>query len=380
LEQREPETYETELDGKGQIKSVLRQPGAIQIPADFNDQRFCDFLSAASNMNPQPNLGLEGQLPPHCHFFAEMDRLFEHCKRFGIMICTSRALPDGREVLEHVGCIDFAGWGHPFRSLPVTVARRDDEGQRSLSGVACASSKTFLTGSLAHALQNELLSGDESSTIRRLSTWTIDRAFVYLDVSDFSKYPPGQEVLIINSVVSVVGHPNYWDIPPALTARDSVEAKLCIGDGYIFVFKNPMLATFFAAYLARLIEILVARKALPVDFHFRMGVHFGPVYSFWDPGRNDWNYIGEGINGGQRVLEAVGKDQDDVVFVSGRVYEWLTAEDHGQPPCHQIVKALRNRGRKEDKHHNPWRVYEVDHVGLATLALPGSLGSFKEPR
>jgi hypothetical protein len=75
----------------------------------------------------------------------------------------------------------------------------------------------------------------------------------------------------------------------------------------------------------------------------------------------------------------VGKDQDDVVFVSGQVYEWLTAEDRGQPPHHQIVKALRNRGRKADKHGNLWRVYEVDHTGLATWALPNVLGSFSRP-
>jgi tetratricopeptide (TPR) repeat protein len=31
--------------------------------------------------------------------------------------------------------------------------------------------------------------------------------------------------------------------------------------------------TYFAAYLAHLIELMVAKKKLSVDFHFRMGVH-----------------------------------------------------------------------------------------------------------
>jgi class 3 adenylate cyclase len=143
---------------------------------------------------------------------------------------------------------------------------------------------------------------------------------------------------------------------------------LCIGDGYIFVLKVPEGATYFAAYLARLVEVLVARRLVPVEFHFRIGVHFGPVFSFWDPGRGkegDWNYIGNGINGGRRVLEAVGKDQDDVVFVSGQVYEWLSAQGIDESQCERIVKCLRNRGRKEDKHGNLWRVYEVDHTGMA---------------
>jgi len=40
-----------------------------------------------------------------------------------------------------------------------------------------------------------------------------------------------------------------------------------------------------------------AKDLLHVDFHFRIGVHVGDVYSFYDPGRKDWNYIGDGING-----------------------------------------------------------------------------------
>lgn len=57
---------------------------------------------------------------------------------------------------------------------------------------------------------------------------------------------------------------------------------MCIGDGYIFVFREAMEATYFAAYLAHLIEVMVANRQLPVNFHFRMGVHVGPVYTFWE--------------------------------------------------------------------------------------------------
>jgi hypothetical protein len=107
--------------------------------------------------------------------------------------------------------------------------------------------------------------------------------------------------------------------------------------------------------------------ALPVP------VHYGPVYSFWDPGRKDWNDIGDGINGGQRVLAAVGKETDDVVFISGEVRQQLTAMDRGDSPYPQILAALHNRGRKADKHGNPWRVYEVNHTGLTSGTLSSLL-------
>src|SRR5262249_11848107 len=144
------------------------------------------------------------------------------------------------------------------------------------------------------------------------------------DISDFSKMPAGQQVLVINSLVRIVRDPGHWE-RQAHGLPAEIEAQMCIGDGYIFVFKQPMLAAYFAAYLAHLIEVLVANRWLAVDFHFRIGVHCGPVYTFWDPGRGNWNYIGEGINGGNRVLSAVGKEYDDTVYISGDVRQELYA-------------------------------------------------------
>jgi class 3 adenylate cyclase len=145
---------------------------------------------------------------------------------------------------------------------------------------------------------------------------------------------------------------------------------LCIGDGYIFVFESPLDGAFFAAYLAELIEALVAHQRLPVDFHFRMGVHVGEVYTFWDPGRKDWNYIGEGINGGNRVLAAVGKEQDDVVFISGQVRKAIYPLKQTNSLAVEVLNCLTNRGRKEDKHKNPWRVYELNHSSLCGNLVP----------
>ena len=104
------------------------------------------------------------------------------------------------------------------------------------------------------------------------------------------------------------------------------------------------------------------QKTLPVSYHFRMSVHSGPVYSFWDPGRNGWNYIGDGINGGARVLAAIGKDVDDVLFISAEIKQSMTtiadqAKMHGL-----LLNSLQNKGRRPDKHGHPWRVYEVNHT------------------
>jgi hypothetical protein len=122
------------------------------------------------------------------------------------------------------------------------------------------------------------------------------------------------------------------------------------------------LAAFFATALAYLIELLAAKKLLPVSYHFRMSVHAGPVYGFWDPGRNGWNYIGDGINGGQRVLGAIGKEVDDVLFISAEIKRSLTADFDGTKVYSMLLSSLQNRGRRLDKHGNPWRVYEVNHM------------------
>lgn len=176
--------------------------------------------------------------------------------------------------------------------------------------------------------------------------------------------PPGHQVLVINSIVQIVNNEYYWGFPDSRETRDDLEAMICIGDGYIFVLRDPLKAAFFAAYLAHLIEVLQANGVLLVEFHFRMGAHVGKTYSFWDPGREKWNYIGEGINGGQRVLSAIGKDTDDVLFLSAQLRKKLSAQPDPESEILSALGDVHNRGRRVDKHGNPWRVYEVNHTNL----------------
>jgi class 3 adenylate cyclase len=211
---------------------------------------------------------------------------------------------------------------------------------------------------------------NEKSELRKLSTWPITRTFLYIDISDFSTYTADQQALVINSLNELVDEPYYWQFSPQDSWRLDLEARLCIGDGYIFVFVDTLKATYFAAYLAQLVEEMVSKRLVPVEFHFRMGMHVDPVYSFWDPGRDGWNYVGDGVTGGQRVLSAIGKETDDVLYLSGQIRSALLS----RLPGHEIVtENLQNRGRRLDKHGQPWRVYEVNHTGIATDRVPPEL-------
>ena len=188
-----------------------------------------------------------------------------------------------------------------------------------------------------------------TSEITRRSTKPIQRAFTYVDISDYSKMPDGLQLLVVHALIQIAEQ----------VANDTgtpTEAKLCIGDGYIYAFDDAVSATRFAANLLRAIEAQVAQRTIP-EFHVRIGVHVGRVRWFKDPGRDGWNYVGQGINGGNRVLSAIGKDTDDVVFVSGEVRQAIQLRQ----PAGTLLSSLHNRGRRADKHGNLWRVYELNH-------------------
>lgn len=191
---------------------------------------------------------------------------------------------------------------------------------------------------------------DDKSQVRRSSTRPIERCFVFIDVSDFSKLGSGLQMLVVLSLVRLAED-------SALAVMAQPEAKLCIGDGYIYVFKGGVTGTAFAADIANRIEAAVAARSVP-EFHFRIGVHEREVRCFYDPGRKDWNYIGEGINGAQRVLGAIGKDVDDVVFVSAEVRQQILSADS------ELLPHLDNKGRRPDKHGTYWRVYQLNHTGV----------------
>ena len=73
--------------------------------------------------------------------------------------------------------------------------------------------------------------------------------------------------------------------------------------------------------------------------------------------------MGDGINGGKRVLDAIGRDADDLVFISDEVRSEILRLPSD---VHQtFAAAMRNRGRHRDKHDRPWRIYELEPAKLA---------------
>ncbi len=230
-------------------------------------------------------------------------------------------------------------------------------GSRAAAEMSAKPLCAWATESLMKEVNEKL--ADESQEVRKLSMWPVRRAFVYVDVSDFSQRVAAEQALIINTLTTLTRKKEYWSKPMESEVRQSVEDQLCIGDGYIIVFKQSIHATYYAARLADKIEEFIAEKQLVIHFHFRIGIHVGQVYRFWDYWRGKWNYIGEGINGGNRVLTAIGKDADDMIFVSGEVREELRAET--TPAARSLIRIMSNRGRHSDKHGGMWRVYELRH-------------------
>jgi hypothetical protein len=270
---------------------------------------------------------------------------------------------------------------HDWVSLMRAVAiRPEDEGPQNPTGIRSEYTLFWVPRTLFETLSDVFAQGNEEDALWCVSSHPVKRAFVYLDVSDFSEFPPGQEALVVNSLVWLTGDPGFWSYEPAAEALRDLEAQLCIGDGYIYVFRNPLMATFFAAYLAELIQQLVGRRremgprGLHVEFHFRMGVHYGLVYRFYDPGRERWNYIGDGINGGNRVLSVIDKKYDDVLFVSDAVLNEFIARRPDRDPYRQVRNCMENRGRQDDKHGKPWRVFLLNHTQLCEAIVQDVLG------
>ena len=344
----------------GQFMYVHRNSDGKRLHKGHPDYK--DFLTW-NERQERPVSIADYELPPGHVFCTDVNHVVETCRCRGItLFCKEHS-----SVCGNIECVPQSV---NFKGVPVFQLR--EAAQRAdgkYDGIEGRWSPIWVTGELLDTL-NEQLSNPESDT-RRVSSWPIRRTFVYLDVSDFSKTPAGQEVLIMNSLARMLNDAGHW-VGHAHGLPEQIEARLCIGDGYIFVFKESYLAAYFAAYLAHVIELLIARDALSVSFHFRIGVHAGPVYTFWDGGRKSWNYIGDGIKGGCRVLAAMGKDYDDTVYISEIVRSELrTASAEAFAGTMPLLAHLHNRGRRADKHGRLWRVYEVNHFAVCSdVTLP----------
>jgi len=93
-------------------------------------------------------------------------------------------------------------WAFPIPSARAFTSADSDTESEPASGIVRGTSGIYTTDGVLDSFYKNFHS--EDSTARRVSSLPIERTFIYLDVSDFSKYRPGQEALIINSLVRLV--------------------------------------------------------------------------------------------------------------------------------------------------------------------------------
>lgn len=329
-----------------------------------------------------PPLDLKGDFPSMAVVFFDKRTFADYCRLNGVMLFATEAGLTGIDPVSYGG----QEWVAPRVAVAV---RPEDEGPKNPAGITSDFSLLWVPRSLFETMSSIVKDGNEDDDIYRVSSRSVKRAFVYLDISGFSKYPPGQEALIINTLVRLTSDVGAWMDSGGAShqALESVEAQLCIGDGYIYVFPDALKATLFASWMAELIQQLVAhreqnesdRRRLPVSFHFRIGIHYGPVYRFWDPGRKSWNYIGDGINGGNRVLSVIDKKYDDVVFISDAVANEFIARAPHDGIYKRVRNCLESRGRQEDKHGKGWRVFLLNHTKLCEEEVQSTLAKLRKP-
>lgn len=343
-----PPAYRVDRSGDGAAIRIIKADGA-QIHPDADDSEYCRFLTWQSS---QPDVGscIGFETLRKGIYFAQPGELHDHLKCNAIMLYAD---DKGGVGITTAGAFPFES-ELKFYQLHHCVVQKGPEGQGD--SVRSQPSSLYVGSNLLQRLADDLT--DEDSTTRKLSSLPVNKTFVYVDISDFSKHSAAHQALIINALVKITTDASYWfNSPYGNRSHNELEASLCIGDGYIFVSRRSTSGVLFAAYLARLIESLVARKHVP-EFHFRIGVHTGEVYRFWDWGRGgveadgtthgDWNYIGDGINIGQRIISAIGSGMDDVVFASAETRQAL--EGDAEHPAAEMLPHLHNRGRRADKH------------------------------
>lgn len=349
------------------ITEVTRHSDGATFAADPGQQEFCDFLTWQSTQTGMSFLpGLESLEPGE--YFCDRARLIAKCKNEGIVLETMEGQAGSGVQLQTIPpsvpivTCNPAGTTRFHRLNKVSPSGFGTDAEFHETGSVDAG--LIVIQDLLRELNRDLK--DDTSEIRCLSAWPVFRTFVYIDISDFSKFPARFQNLVVQSLTMLTHNQEHWGGFASGEARRSLEASICIGDGYIFVLPDPYLGACFASHLAHIIEHKLAKREIP-EFHFRMGVHVGPVYRFWDWGRKAWNYVGDGINDGRRVLDAIGKQTDDVLFVSAAVRQYLEANCLERLAGTAMLGALLNRGRRKDKHAKPWRVYEMQHSLLRDI-------------
>jgi class 3 adenylate cyclase len=372
------EIFTRSVEGANRIESILHVASNKAITVSEKDQAFADFLTcyaADTNYATAHNL----QVIPAGMYFCDKAILLCHLAKQRVQLSTTRMATGASHLSVVSPKIAAPGHGHrTFEMCEVQAANGDKRPARfyelfqthvdvlSHAGQSdtplVLDPRVFISCALYEELNGDLV--DENSDIRRMSDLPIMRTFVYIDISGFSKVHATAQVKIINEMMKLY-EAEYARLDGGFHSAPTsskIEAQLCIGDGYILVFKSAWLAATFAAVFAAKLDSFGTKGRMPA-IHFRIGIHTDTVYRFrdaYDDEHSRWNYSGLGIIGSQRVLSLIGPDMDDVILMSADTRSAMMNEMSCEPEFN-IIRHLVNRGSRRDKHGKVWRVYELSY-------------------
>lgn len=218
------------MDAKYQFQRLpggtveIRGADGSAIPDDISAEAFLDFLHWNSVQKPiaYPDVCRLEQF----YFFNNVTAVVDHFKRFASLI--SAQLTDiansTRQIKRGTSIAVTTGRTQPFYILEKVIPYPTHPdllitgfGGLETSGFSSVNSGVAVTRETLDRLNDELI--NEESDVRSVSSWSVSRCFVYLDVSDFSKMPAGHQLLVINSIVRAVQYSGYWEAPAARDAK-----------------------------------------------------------------------------------------------------------------------------------------------------------------
>ena len=181
--------YSVERDANNTAVRLLR--AGVEVPINPESQEFCDFLSWDSRQPDSLDESIGTRIKGN--YFADIDRLVDQVKRLAIRLFVGDQSPNALIANSsfRLPALNLRLW-----HLQEAVGRpvfTDAESQSGIYGWPI-NPPMFVTEPLLQRIAEQL--NDESSGIRRLSSLPIRRAFLYLDISDFSAGPLASKRLL----------------------------------------------------------------------------------------------------------------------------------------------------------------------------------------
>lgn len=242
--------YRFKRDAEGKLTRLSWAHNDAEIAIDPRSDEYCAFLDFAANQRPAVALHY-GLLRPNCRYFGSEKALSDYLKQSGrlLFVIRNRGSVGILQVIDPMNP-DHFGIEHPpgvvkregnnptaVAFIPLIYAAADlDDPPRQRDRFMPVTRSEYLTDALMQDL-NKKLGEDPGSDIWALCNWPVMRSFVYVDVSDFSRQPAAHQAIIINTLTRIT-NPGSAPMQQIVEIAGYYESRLCIGDGYIFVFAD----------------------------------------------------------------------------------------------------------------------------------------------